>query len=85
MLRKDKRCVVKGTALDLFSNLLQISYSVDASDWRIIYPDDEIYDFTTETFTIETDPLPNGEHTIVVKAIDTEGNVGSGKVVLDVK
>lgn len=80
-VQKDGTCVVKGKAVDLLSNILSISYSVDAGDWVQIFPDDDIYDAPSEPFTITTAPLSKGEHTIVIKAVDVEGNVGSGKAV----
>ncbi|NOZ23706.1 MAG: hypothetical protein GXP25_21735 [Planctomycetes bacterium] len=84
-LQKDRRCIVKGRAVDRFSNILTMSYSVNAGDWVLVYPIDEIFDTQTEPFTFTTAPLPKGENTIVVKAIDAVGNIGCGKVVIKVK
>ncbi|MEW6357416.1 MAG: hypothetical protein AB1696_13890 [Planctomycetota bacterium] len=84
-LQNDKRCVVKGQAADRLSNILTMSYSVNAGDWVLIYPGDEIFDTPNEAFTFTTAPLPPGENTIVIKAIDAVGNIGCAKVMAGVK
>ena len=84
-LANDKRCTVRGTATDQYSTILTMSYSINAGDWVLVYPTDEIFDTQTEPFTFTTPSLPPGENTIVIKVIDAVGNVGCGKVVVSVK
>ena len=80
-----KRFVVSGLARDNLSNIQKIEYAVDAGKWVPIFPRDRIFDATEETFSIRTGPLSAGEHTLVIRATDARRNVGTGKVVLQVK
>ncbi len=79
-----KQCRVKAIAKDDTCTISKIQYSLDATDWISIFPDDQIFDAEEETFQLLTPALSKGEHTIVVNAFDSEGNVGSGKVVVNV-
>lgn len=80
-----KQCRVKGIARDDTCVISKIQSSLDATDWVSIFPDDQIFDAEEETFQLHTPALSKGEHTIVVNAFDSEGNVGSGKVVVNVE
>lgn len=79
------QCRVKGIARDDTCVISKIQYSLDATDWVSIFPDDQIFDAEEETFQFLTPALSKGEHTIVVNAFDSEGNVGSNKVVVNVE
>ncbi|HLG29324.1 MAG TPA: hypothetical protein VI387_03865, partial [Candidatus Brocadiales bacterium] len=79
-----KQCRVKSIARDDNCAISKIQYSLDAADWVSIFPDDQIFDAEDETFQFLTPALSKGEHTIVINAFDSEGNVGSGKVVVNV-
>lgn len=81
----DNQYEVKGITKDDTCTISKIQYSLDATDWVSIFPDDQIFDAEEETFRLLTPALPKGEHTIVINAFDSEGNVGSGKVVVNVE
>ena len=80
-------------AIDSFSPVTQAEYSFDAGDWQIIDPVGKISDSRMETYDFVapvpvatsqgkaagTDPT---EHTVVVRAYDRFGNMGSGKAVV---
>jgi len=67
---------------DNFSPIRTLEYSLDALRWTAAAPVDGIADSLTEQYRISVDRLPVGEHTILLKATDAEGNVGTEKVVL---
>jgi len=50
-----------------------------------VFPSDGIFDSLSEKVEFLTEPLDEGEHTVVVKAVDYYGNVGAGKITFDVK
>ncbi len=76
---------IKGVAYDDTSRILQIEYSLDGEDWIDIFPGDDIFDSKNEVFEFTVSTLSSGEHTVVVKATDSESNVGAGKVIFDTK
>ncbi|MBI2559805.1 MAG: hypothetical protein HYW14_01555 [Planctomycetes bacterium] len=84
-IQDDKQCGVKGIARDDTCAISKIQYSLDATDWVSIFPDDQIFDAEEETFQFLAPVLSKGEHTIVVNAFDSEGNVGSDKIVVNVE
>ncbi|HEV8129857.1 MAG TPA: hypothetical protein VGQ81_01295 [Acidobacteriota bacterium] len=61
--------------------LYQAEYSVDGSEWQIIYPVDGITDGLKEeyVFTVRASP---GEHSVGIRVTDGVGNVGTGKVII---
>lgn len=73
--------------------MTQAEYSFDAGDWQIIDPVGKISDSRTETYDFVA-PVPVAtsqgkaagpdptEHTVVVRAYDRFGNMGSGKAVV---
>jgi hypothetical protein len=55
--------------------------SVDGAEWRAIFPDDGIADSPRERYTVEANLTGGaGEHTISLRAFDTNGNVGTARV-----
>ena len=51
--------------------------SIDGATWIPAFPDDGIADSGHETYTAEFRGLPQGEHSISLRAFDTSGNVGT--------
>ncbi|HHT9120448.1 MAG TPA: hypothetical protein ACFYD3_07890 [Candidatus Hypogeohydataceae bacterium YC41] len=80
---ESKAVEVSGQARDELSIINRLEYSVDAGDWRAIFPRDNIFDSREEDFQFIVEGLPPGEQTIVINATDTEGNIGSGNIVLE--
>ena len=71
---------IECTATDNMNRIADAVYSIDSGeDWLILFPADGIFDTKNEKFSFDTEKLPEGQHTIVIKVEDTEGNVSSGK------
>jgi hypothetical protein len=51
--------------------------SVDGAAWRSVFPDDGIADSPRERFTLDLLLEGAGEHTISLRAFDSNGNIGS--------
>jgi outer membrane protein assembly factor BamB len=82
-VQEDRRVRVKGVATDKLSAIRSVEYRVDSEDWRSL-PLAAVDDLASD-FTIITDPLSAGKHTIEARAFDAAGNVGTDKVEAEVK
>jgi hypothetical protein len=69
-------------AADATSTLNQAEISVDASEFRAIFPKDGIADSKSESFTWQSEILPRGEHVIACRVYDQNENVGLAKLVV---
>jgi len=67
------------------SPVASCEYSIDANPWRPVFPIDQIFDTKEESFVLETSTLSGGQHIIVVKATDTARNIGTNRLIIDVK
>lgn len=76
--------LVEGTAVDELSNISRLQYSIDAAEWVSIFPRDMIFDSKEESFHFTIHALKPGEHTVVINATDRAGNIGSGKVLVEI-
>ncbi len=63
--------------------MLFIQYSIDSGDWNPVLPADKIFDSKEESFLLKIPYIPPEEHTVVINAIDAEGNVGSSRIVFN--
>lgn len=82
--REDGSYLIRGTARDELTPITEITVSHNADDWQEVFPADGIMDSTKEEFTHATDVLEPGEHVFVFAAADSNGNPGSGKIVITV-
>ncbi|MGR3303460.1 MAG: hypothetical protein ACUZ8I_13275 [Candidatus Scalindua sp.] len=64
-------------------NITDIQYSINSGDWQTAFPEDKIFDSKEETFLLTIPYISPDEHTIVVNAIDSEGNIGSSRIVFN--
>jgi len=74
---------VSGTAKDGMCNITDIQYSIDSGAWQTAFPEDKIFDSPEETFLLTIPYISSGEHTIVINALDYEGNIGSSRIVFN--
>ncbi len=75
--------IVSGTSKDEMCNITDIQYSIDSGDWQTAFPEDKIFDSTEETFLLKIPYISSDEHTIVINALDYEGNIGSSRIVFN--
>ena len=80
----DGTAKVDGYAYDNLVPLAGVQYKVDTGDWMAAAADDGIFDSPSEAFTITTQALAKGKHTIEVKAINAAGSSATAKVTADV-
>ena len=72
-------------AADSTSTLSQAEVSVDAGEFRAIFPKDGIADSRRESFAWQSDMLSPGEHVITCRVYDLNDNVGLSKLVVRVQ
>ena len=82
---KGKQGTVRFRASDATSVLRKAEMCIDGKEWEDIASVDGIVDSKTEEFEIKTDGLEAGEHTVALRVYDSNGNVGMGKTVFQVK
>jgi hypothetical protein len=71
-------------ATDSTSTLSQAEISVDAGEFRTIFPRDGITDSKRESFLWQSDMLSPGEHVITCRVYDQNDNVGLSKLIVRV-
>jgi sugar lactone lactonase YvrE len=81
-VRKDgARFVISGDVRDTDSAVTRLEYSLDAQRWESAFARDGILDGRSESFEIRLDADAAGR-TLVVRASDALGNVGTGQIVV---
>ena len=79
-LRRDgTRFIVPADVRDTDSAVTKVEYSLDAQRWQVAFPRDGILDGRQEGFDIRVDADAAGR-TLVIRATDALGNVGTGQV-----
>jgi sugar lactone lactonase YvrE len=68
-------------ARDAVSAVRRAEYSLDGSPWRLLDPLDGVADSPLEHFTVRL-PALSGEHSVVVRALDSAANPGLARLVL---
>jgi hypothetical protein len=71
---------VLAVATDHDSLIRKAEYSVDGGRWREVHPKDGINDAREETYEFTPEGLSAGAHTVVVRATDALGNLGTARV-----
>jgi hypothetical protein len=71
---------VRAVATDHDSLIRKAEYSVDGGRWREVHPRDGINDAREETYEFTPEGAATGSHTIVVRATDALGNLGTARV-----
>ncbi len=74
---------VSGVASDNLCNITGIQYSMNSGDWQTVFPEDKIFDSKEEIFLLKILYISSEEHTIVINAVDGEGNIGSNRIVFN--
>jgi sugar lactone lactonase YvrE len=79
--REGTRFVITAEVKDSDSAVSRVEYSLDAQRWQPAFPRDGILDGRQESFEIRLDADASGR-TLVLRAADALGNVGSGETVV---
>jgi WD40 repeat protein len=79
-IRRDgARFIVAADVRDADSPVTRVEYSLDAQRWQTAFPRDGILDARQESFELRLEADAGGR-TLVVRATDALGNVGTGQV-----
>jgi hypothetical protein len=75
---------IRATASDKTSIIAAAEYNLNASEeWRTLAPEDGIFDFNQESFTVRVTPEEEQEeHTLSIRVYDREGNSKVEKILL---
>ena len=73
---------IEFSAADAASSLRRCEYSLDASSWAPIEASDGVIDSLRESFVLDLNNLPAGEHVVVIRVADSANNNGVAKVIL---
>ncbi|AMV39421.1 hypothetical protein [Planctomyces sp. SH-PL62] len=84
MIAPEARKAVVSLTDDL-TRVVKAEYAVDGGAWSSLFPDDGLFDGTSETITLALPDLKPGVHLLMIRATDAAGNVGSGDALLTVK
>jgi len=68
---------VSGSATDGTSVIAKIEYSIDKVEWKLIMPEDGLYDTSSEKFKFSFYVTGPGAHSLFIRATDAVGNIGS--------
>ncbi|MBI2932949.1 MAG: hypothetical protein HYY16_14995 [Planctomycetes bacterium] len=68
---------VSGVTSDRASNVTRIEYNVDGGEWHAAPAKDRIFDDRREEFDFELQAVAPGAHTLTMRALDQESNVGT--------
>jgi hypothetical protein len=82
--RVGRRFEVVAFAKDDQTRLAAAAFSVDARNWKPIFPDDGLFDSAEETVSFQTDELPPGAYLLLVRFRDSAGHFGVADAVLNV-
>lgn len=73
---------ITGRAIDAFSPIHELRYSLDGLQWSPVAPTDELLDSREEPFAFELPAsLPAGSYTVAVQAFDRARNSATARVV----
>jgi hypothetical protein len=76
---------VRWDAKDSYSPIARVEYSVDAEEWKLVYPVGRTSDSPQESYELSLRDLAAGEHTLVVRAFDQFENTASAKITFSVE
>lgn len=75
---------VRFEARDSYSAIARAEYSLDAGDWKLVFPVGQLTDAPQESYEIVLHGLAPGEHTLAVRVYDQFENGASSKVTFSV-
>jgi hypothetical protein len=79
-----KRIEVLFRAKTSIGRISTAEFSVDGSDWLLVFPADGIADSAQEDFQFTTAELNTGEHVLGLRASDSNSNTGTTKLIVKI-
>jgi outer membrane protein assembly factor BamB len=73
-----------GKAVDGLGPISKLEYTADGIEWLLMFPLDGLFDTREEAFELPLQLLPKGDLSLMVRATDARGNVGSSEVAVHV-
>ncbi|MFC1474615.1 hypothetical protein ACFLQK_01100 [bacterium] len=73
---------ISAIASDPTSIISSVEYSLNDLEWRLVFPEDMIFDSTTEKVVFTIEEPDEGDNTALIRAKDFVGNTGSVSVPL---
>ena len=80
-----KRVTVRFITSISSGSIATAEYSVDGTQWWLVFPEDGIADSTTEEYRFMTPELASGEHLIGIRASDRGGSTGTASVIVRIQ
>lgn len=68
-----------GRAIDGLGPVARLEYAVDGGDWQPFFPEDDLFDEATESFSLDLSALDPGLHVVSVRATDAAGNAANAE------
>jgi hypothetical protein len=72
------------TARSVASTIHQAEYSLSAGEWRVLFPVDGVADSETEEYRTTLENLQPGSYSVVIRIIDSVGNIGTARTTVTV-
>ena len=78
---ENKKITAHFSATDRLSPLQEARYAIDAGDWELAYPADQVSDQKEENYTLVLPETARGK-VLAVKVTDKNGNTGFRKILI---
>lgn len=75
---------ISGLATEETTRVARVEYALDGAEWKAGSTADRIFDDKKEELAVMLENLEPGEHTIVVRVCDENGNIGAAHLVFEV-
>jgi hypothetical protein len=84
-IKPDRSLTLTGTAMQKVIAITAVQWRVDSGDWASAAPADGIFDSSVEHFSVATQPLAPGSHSVEVKAFNAAGLTATDRLTIEVK
>lgn len=75
---------VAGSAEDAIGPISRLELAVDGGEWRLFFPEDDLFDTRRESFEEDLSSLAAGSHIVAVRAYDAGGNQASAETTITI-
>jgi hypothetical protein len=81
----DSTVSIAGVAMQNLIGISAVQYRVDNGEWIAATPADGIFDGQSESFTLTTQPLSKGIHSVEVKSFNSANLTSAEKIPVEIK